>query len=247
MARASATGTEYPRAGVAALTCRSRAAMLPSPTASPHTAPRISRASRWLTPHRPVRCAAPHPPHTSVRRRYSVTSDRARGSSATWCRPGRGSSPASASPHPPHASGLASTTRSTRSSGSSGRPRPAWPGCPPRAGPARSPRRPRRHRWRVRGRRLRGVPRAPPPPLLQRHHPLGQRHHLLLQGQHQDPHRLRRAGPVCGTDARRRRVTHALHYSRSATAPACLPHLNAYEPPLHRIPAACASGLSIDA
>lgn len=49
---------------------------------------------------------------------------------------------------------------------------------------------------RVGGRWLRGVARGLVRALFQRADPLRQRHHLLLQRQHQDPHRLRRLGPV---------------------------------------------------
>jgi len=79
--------------------------------------------------------AAPHAPQVRVCRRYSVPSGMMRGSSATWWRPGAGSSPAKGAPHWAHTSGLTSTMRSTCSTGSSGRPCPAWPTCPPAGRP----------------------------------------------------------------------------------------------------------------
>src|SRR3954451_17769340 len=64
--------------------------------------------------------------------RYSSTTGRTGGTSATWCRIGSGASPCYSSPHRLHSGGLHSITWRSCSGGTKARGWWRWPACPPR-------------------------------------------------------------------------------------------------------------------
>src|SRR6516165_2341807 len=80
---------------------------------------------------RSARVVAPQQEQVSRWSRYSSTSGRTGGISATWCRTGSGSSPRSAAPQPAQCVGLTSKVSRSRSGGTSARVRRVWPGWPP--------------------------------------------------------------------------------------------------------------------